>query len=104
MRSGSLCTHAASQVCEPGAAQSRKAKNGPANVNSSLPLQSAASTNIMYNGGPVMSNGLNVRPPEFACDLKTARQNGHCLMRAITFISTMRTLLVVSKPMCPCLC
>ena len=103
MRSGSLCTHAASQVCESGAAQSRKAKSGPANVNSSLPLQSAASTNIVYNGGPVMSNGLNVRSPEFACDLETARQTGHCLMRPVTFISTIRTLLVVSKPTCPCL-
>lgn len=42
-------------------AQSRSRVSAPASVNSSLPLQANSNGNIVYNGGPVMTNGLQVR-------------------------------------------
>ena len=47
--------------------QSRQRVGAPASVNSSLPLQAQSNGNIVYNGGPVMSNGLQVRTRKASC-------------------------------------
>lgn len=47
--------------------QSRQRVYAPASVNSSLPLQANSNGNIVYNGGPVMTNGLQVRTRNNAC-------------------------------------